>query len=219
MRRYQLAGALLSDSGNPLHVVHRVAHQGQDVDNLLGPDAELLPHAVGVVPGAGFAWVEDGNAVADELEEVLVTGHDRHVEAGRARLCGQRAEHVVRLERLVCEHRHAQRLACFVHVRDLLAQVRRHRRPVRLVVGGELVPEGRPPDVERGRYQGRLLVGDELPQHVDEPEDRVRRPAVRCGESAYRVICTVHLGAAVDQEDGLAGVHRAVGVYPYGVAM
>ena len=37
------------------------------------------------------------------------------------------------------EHRHAERFARFVHVRHLLAQVGRHRRPVRLVVGGELV--------------------------------------------------------------------------------
>ena len=61
---------------------------------------------------------------SDELEEILVARDDRHVEAGRARLHRQRADHVVGLEPLGREHRHAQRFAGLVHERHLLRQIR-----------------------------------------------------------------------------------------------
>ena len=171
------------------------------------------------VPGAGVARIEDGYAVAHELEEVLVAGDDGHPKPGGAGLHGQCPDDVVGLERLVRQHRHAECRASLVHVRHLLAQVGRHGRAIRLVVGGELVPEGRSPDVEGGGDERRPLVRDQLSEHRDEAIDRVRRPPVRCAQSAYRVIRAIHLGAAVDEEDGVGGVHRAVGVYPYGVAM
>ena len=68
----QLARALLADAGHALDVVDRVAHQRQDVDDLLRRDAELLLHALRVVPGAFVARVEDADAVADQLKEILV---------------------------------------------------------------------------------------------------------------------------------------------------
>ena len=211
VRRDQLAGALLADARDPLDVVDRVAHQRQHVDHPAGRDAELLPHSAGVVPRAGVARVEDAHAVADELEEVLVAGDDGHVVPGRAGLFGERPDDVVRLEPRVGQHRHAEGFARLAHPRRLFDQVGGHRRPVRLVVGGERGPEGRPPHVEGGGDQRRLVVGDQLAQHRDEAVDGVRGPAVGRAQPAYRVVRAVHLGAAVDQEDGVAGAHRGPG--------
>jgi hypothetical protein len=60
------------------------------------------PHALGVVPRALVARVEHADAVVHELEEVLVAGDDRHLEAlSAARRTRQRADHVVGLEALV----------------------------------------------------------------------------------------------------------------------
>ena len=47
----------------------------------------------------------------DELKEVLVAGDDRDVEAGRRRLLGHRADHIVGFVALGGEDRHAERLA------------------------------------------------------------------------------------------------------------
>ena len=79
----QLARALLADAGHALDVVDRVAHQREHVDDLVRRDAELLLHARGVVPGALVARVEDADAVADELKEVLVAGDDRRRRSRR----------------------------------------------------------------------------------------------------------------------------------------
>ena len=68
--------------GHALDVVDAVAHQRQHVDHLIRPHAELLDDARRVVPGAFIARVEDANAVADELEEILVAGDDRDLESG-----------------------------------------------------------------------------------------------------------------------------------------
>ena len=88
-----------------------------------GRHAELLGHARGIEPGALVARVVDADAVADQLEEVLVAGDDRHLEAGRRRLRRQRADHIVGLEARAGEDGHAHRLARLVHPGDLLPQV------------------------------------------------------------------------------------------------
>ena len=63
------------------------------------PNFSFTP--VGVEPRAVVLRVVDLDAVVDELEEVLVAGDDRDVEAGLDRLRRQRPDHVVGLEALV----------------------------------------------------------------------------------------------------------------------
>src|SRR6059036_1114553 len=75
----QFARALVADAGDTLDVVDRVAHQAHHVDDLLRRDAELLLHARHVVPGAFVARVVHADAVAHELKEILVHGHDGDV--------------------------------------------------------------------------------------------------------------------------------------------
>ena len=52
-----------------------------------GATPNFSHHAVGVVPGAFVARVVDADAVADQLEEVLVAGDDRRLEAVPRRPC------------------------------------------------------------------------------------------------------------------------------------
>jgi hypothetical protein len=54
-------------------------------------------------------------ACGDELEEILVAGHDRHFEARRMRLHRQRADDIVGLVALVSEHGYAERRAGFLY--------------------------------------------------------------------------------------------------------
>ena len=166
MRRDQLARALLADARHALDVVDAVAHERQHVDDLIGPHAELLDDAGRVEPGALVARVVDADAVADELEEVLVAGDDRDVEALRARACVASVPITSSASKpLERQDGHAERLAGFAHERHLLGEVGRHRRAVRLVVGGELVAERRAGQIERRGDVLRLMIGDELAQH------------------------------------------------------
>ena len=93
---------------------------------------------------------------ADELEEILVAGDDRDVESRGARLHRQRADHVVGLESLERQDGHAERFAGLSHQWHLLGQVGRHRRAVRLVVGGEVVAKRRAGQIERRGDELRL---------------------------------------------------------------
>ena len=143
--------------------------------------------------------VEHFDAVADELEEVLVSGDDRDLEPRGRRLLGQRADHIVRLVPLGCEDRHAERFACVVNERDLLRQILGHRPAVRFVVGGEVVAERAAGQVEGGGDELGLMLLQQLAEHRDEDVDGVGRPALRIPErSAFgrtdgRVERPVHL--------------------------
>ena len=167
------------------------------------PNFSFTP--VGVVPGAFVARVEDADAVADELKEVLVARDDRDVEAGRRRLHRQRPDHIVGFVALGGEDRHAERLARGVHHRNLLRELVRHRRAVRLVVGDEIVAEGAARQIERRGDELRLVLVEQLAEHRDEDVDGVGRRALRVAQqSAFRradrrVIRAVHLRAAVDE--------------------
>ena len=189
-----------ADAGDALYVVHGVAHERQHVHHLVGPHAELLLHAVGVVPRAVVLRVVDPYPVADELEEVLVARHDHDVDRLGLGPARQRADDVVRLVALHGQHGHAQRLTRLVDPGNLFDQVVRHRCPVGLVVGVELLAKCRTADVECGGDVLWLLVVQQLAQHRDEAVHGVRGLAVGAGQAANGVIRAVHLRAAVDQQ-------------------
>ena len=140
VRRNQIARAFFADTRNPLDVVDRVAHQREHVDHLLRSDTEFFFHARRVVPRAFIPRVEhpDPRLIVDELKKILVTSHDGDRTAFGGGPHGQRADHVVGFEACEGQHLNAECLARLVHERDLLGQVRWHRRAVRLVVVAHL---------------------------------------------------------------------------------
>ena len=81
--------ALLADAGNAGDVVDGVAPDGHDVDDFLRRQAERFLDAFRVVQHFA-AGVVERDAVADELEEILVGGGDDDVVAAVARDAGQR---------------------------------------------------------------------------------------------------------------------------------
>ena len=105
------------------------------------------------------------------------------------------------------DNRHAERFARLVHPTDLLREVVRHLHAVRFVIGHELVPERAAREIERRRDVLRTMIAHQFPQHRDEHVHRVRGMALLIGQttSAERVICAVHLRAAVDQEKRRTG--------------
>ena len=173
-----------------------------------------------VVPDAFVARIEDTHPFMHELQHVLVARHDHHIVAGSGCAFGDRADHVVRLEALAVDDRHAHRLAGGVHPRDLSRQIVGHRRAVRLVVAGELLAERGRGEIERRGDELRMLLVEELPQHRDEDVDGVGRAPLRIVQRRAlrgtdgRVKRAMHLGAAVDEEEcRFTGGHRTQSVY------
>jgi hypothetical protein len=145
--------------------------------------------------------VVERNPFADDLEEVLVRGGDDHFPSGVASAAGERADHVVRFEIGIREDRDTQSFHRLVDERHLDREVIRHRLPVALVVLVLLVPERRSRDVERYRHRVRLLVLDQLAQHLDEAIHRVGRHPRGSRKSADGVVRAIEVVRSVDQDE------------------
>ncbi len=180
-------------------VVHGVAHQRQQVDDLVGAHAELLHHRrVRVHPAAGHG-VDQFDARADQLGEVLVAGGngDRHALA--VALQGQGADHIVGFHAGNAQDGQAQRLDDLAHGFDLGAQVVRHRRTVGLVVGIQIVTEGLAGGVDHeGHVLRALLQGGA--QHVDHAEQRAGGFTGRVGQRRKRVERAIQVTGPVNQD-------------------
>ena len=161
---------------------------------------ELRLHAFGVVPGARVARIENTDAVAYELKEILVAGDDSDVEAGGLGLSCNSADHVVRFDPLVRQDRDAECFARLVDRGRLNPELVRHRRTIRLVLGVELGAKRGAAQIERGGDQRRPVVRNQLPEHRYEAVDGVRRAPVGGREPPDAVVGAVHLRAAVDEK-------------------
>ena len=185
--------------GHARDVVDAVAHQRQHVDDLVGADAELVHHRRFAVHAAAAHRVDQGDAGPHELGEILVAGGNGDVDARLAALHRQGADHIVGLDARHAQDRKPQCLDDGAHRLDLGPQIVRHRRPVGLVVGVEIVAERAARRVDHeGRVIGRLL--ERRTQHVDHAEERARRLAVGVGQRRQRMEGAVEVGGTVDQD-------------------
>ena len=158
--------------------------------------------------------VVHGDAVADELHQVLVGGDDGGGGlglAGEPRIGG---DQVVGLEAGLLEAGNFEGVHRLADQRELRNEVFRRVGPVRLVVGIELGAEGLLRFVEYHGEMRRLLLrlhlGQQLPQHVAEAEHGIDLQAVRlAGQRRQRVIGAEDVAGAVHQEEVVALFQRA----------
>jgi hypothetical protein len=216
--------ALRADAGRAGDVIHRVAHQPQEVNDLRGRHAEarLDPRLVAPLDGRHGLFAlhvlrvlphADDPRVADELRHVLVVRDDDGLKSRLGGLHGERADHVVGLEAGRVQDRHVVRLADADDVWNLRFEFFRRRGAVGLVADVHLVTKRRLARLEDRRDVVRLLVGEELPQHAGEDEDGLRHlpPAVRqrlCARAHRREEGAEDVRERVDQKDPLGRLLR-----------
>ena len=182
----------------------RIAHQPQPIHDLIGPHAELVLHAGFVQKDFAELAVhaQDGDVgVAHQLAEVFVVGDDDGLQTRLGGLARQRAHDVVGFVTGQLEHRHAQRLAHAIHIRQLRDQVGRHIGPVRLVVAELLVPEGRLRRVERDAQVIGFVDGHQPPQHHREPINRIGRHPLRVRQATNGVKRAEDVRHAVNEKE------------------
>jgi hypothetical protein len=178
--RDQLAGGLVADARNPGDVVRGIALEADEVRDLLRRDAVAGLDALGRVdldvrdPTGGH---HQRHIVGDELEGVSIRGDDGRLDSRLIGLGRKGGDDVVRLPALELEVAVAEGLDDRAEVRELLAQQVRHRLALGLVV---LRDRGA---VNGVRVPGdgdalRLVVREQLEEHVREAEQRVRGEAV-----------------------------------------
>ena len=204
----QLTCGLVADAGDARDVVRRVALEPDEVGHLVGPDAVagLDPsRRVDVDVGDTAGRHHQADVVRAQLERIPVGRDDAGADALGVGARGERGDHVVGLPALELEVAVPERLDERPEARELLAQQVRHRLAALLVdhVGrpGQL-GSVHGPRVPRHRDRLRPVVGKQLEEHVREPEQRVRRHAVRgrelLGQREERAISEI---VAVDEEE------------------
>ncbi len=189
---------LLADPADARDVVDRVAHEPDDVDPALGLDAVALLH-LGDAGALVEHRVEERDARSDKLLEILVAGHDHDLAARRGEARRERADDVVRLDARHLDHPRPQHLDHPPDEPDLRHELVGHRRAVGLVVGVELVAERAARRVEDEPEVGRVLVFQELQQHVGHAVRRVGRYAARRREKRDRVEGPIDVCARIDE--------------------
>ena len=112
-----------------------------------------------------------------------------------------RPDEVVRLEAGLLEDREAEQPAEALGVLDLRDEIVRHRLSLGLVRRVHLLAERLLVAVEADGDTGRLAVRHVLPPHVEEAQDRVRRPPAGPREPADRVEGAVEIVRGVDERE------------------
>ena len=212
----QLRGGLDADAGHAGHIVGGIAGQRLHLDDLLRRHAEFLDH-FGNADAAILHGVVHRDLVGHELHQILVGGDDG---GGRAALAGEPRigrDQIVGLEADLFQAGQVERAHRLADQRKLRDQIVRRRRPVRLVVGIELVAERDLGFVEDDRQMRRPVilghVAQQLPQHVAEAEHGIDlQPVGFAVQRRQRVIGAENVGGTVDQEHmvALAGFWRAL---------
>jgi hypothetical protein len=202
--RDQLAGGLVADPGNAGDVVGGVALETDEVRHLLGRHPVACEDPLRGVdvdvrdPARGH---HQRDAVGDQLKRVAVGRDDGGLDP---RLVGSRSERgddVVRLPALELEIPVSEGLHDRPEMGELLGQQVRHRPAVDLVLGVELLAV-RGARVPGDRNAFRPVVGQELEEHVREPEERIRREALAGRELlGQREVRAVREVVPVDEEE------------------
>ena len=207
--RDELAGGLVPDPGDAGDVVGGVPLEADEVRHLLRGDpvaGEDPLRRVDVDVGHAARRHHQADVLGAELERVAVGRDHAGLHACLVGARRERGDNVVRLPALELEVPVAEGLDDRPEVGELLAQEVGHRPPVDLVLGVELLPvDGA--RVPRDRDPARPIVGEELEEHVGEPEQGVRGEALgRRQLLGQREVGAVGEVVPVDEEElGRAG--------------
>ena len=194
--------------GDARDVVDRIAYERQIVGDLLGRHAELLLDA-GAIELRVVHRVDERDVAVDELSEILVTGRDDRRGAGGRRLSRERADDVVGLDALDAQQRDSHGLDGLEQRRDLCAQLVGHRRPVGLVLGVQVRAERLAGRVEDDGHVRRLLLVEQLVEHVDDAEHGVGRLTGLGRQHRDRVEGAIQVRRAVDKDERASAHARA----------
>ena len=146
MLRKPLSGSFRAHLLDTRNIVHRIAHQGEVIDNAVRRHSKLLLHPRKIKhagrPAIATHGVHQNDMVVHELGKVFVAGGDHGCHALRSGLAGKRSNDIVSLNAIDNQHGPAQRLHRLKNNWHLGREVFGHGRACCLVVGINSVAKG-----------------------------------------------------------------------------
>ena len=186
----------LLDAG---HVVHRVTHQCQVVDDARGWHTKLGGDAGHVQPLVAHR-VDQRDLLVDQLRQVLVSGRDHDLMPRFSCDPRERADRVVGLDAGHHQHRPAEQADHLVDGLDLLHQRLGHRAAMGLVGGVPLVAKGGALGIEHAdRVLGVHILQRPL-KHGHHAVERTRRHSLGPAQVGQRMVGAVQVAGAVNQQ-------------------
>ncbi len=194
-------GGLFTHTWHTWNVVHLVAHQRQEVDDVLGADPEFLVHASHVQHATGHG-VDQGNVPVDQLRHVLVAGgnDDRPVQR-RAAAC-QGTDDIVSFDPFDAQQWVAHGLDAGMQRLDLHPQIVRHAGAVGLVVGEQGVAERAALGVEHHSEQAVRVLPAQALEHVEHTLHRTGWHALGRGQRWQGMEGAIKVGGTVHEDEG-----------------
>ncbi|MNO98274.1 hypothetical protein D3C76_900150 [compost metagenome] len=197
----QAGSGLLAHARHAGDVVDLVAHQGEEIDDVLRADTKLFVHPGNIHHATGHG-VDQGDMPVHQLRHVLVAGRNDDRAALRRTAARQGADHIVGLHALDAQQRVAQGLDAGMQRFDLHPQVVRHARAVGLVLGEHGIAEGTALGVEHHRKQAVGVLLAQALEHVQHTLHRAGRHALGGGQRRQCVESAVEVGGTVHQDEG-----------------
>ena len=182
-----------TNSGSAGNVIDGVAHQPEQVNDLICRHAELFldpgfvapfdrRHRLFALDHLRVLPHTDDQRVAHKLAHVLVIRDDNSIQISFGGLDGERADHVVSFETGHADDRNVVGFAEAFYVRHLGREIVRHLQPRGFVIGEGFVTKSFFLGLVYCRDVFRLLILQELSQHVGEDVDGLRDLAFRSGQ-------------------------------------
>gem|GEM_PF-3946174 len=183
------------------HVVHLVAHQREIIADLVGAHAEFFLNAFNIQRFTAHR-VHQRYALVHQLRHVLIAGGHHHVPTRFAGHISQSADNVVRFHLRNHQHRPAHQAHQIRQGFRLRAQIVRHRRTRRLIVGKHLVAEILTLRVKHHRAIVMHIIRTQPAQHVQHAIHCPRRRTVgRRQILPHSMIGTVKIRRAVNKKE------------------
>ena len=188
-----------------------------DVDDFIGRDAEFLAHFIRAY-FLGLHAIQHDNARADQLHQIFIRRHDRHIATGVDDIARVSGDEVIGFVVIEFDGGDVEGFDRIADQRKLGNELFRRWRPVCLVFWIDLVAESFPARIEYDGDVGwrfrRLALANELPQHGAKAMHGPDRQTVgRPGQGRQRMEGTKDVARAVDQVDVAAfGDRRIVAI-------
>ena len=203
----ELGGGLGADAGHARDVIDAVPHEREHVADALRRHAELLVH-LGRAEAAVLHGVEHRDVAVAELHEVLVRRADDDLHPGRDGEFCERGDDVVGLEPRDLDLGQAEGVDHAPDHPDLLGELGRHGRAVRLVGAVELLAEVVAGGVVDYAEVGGALLTLDAQDHLAEAVDRARLHPLRRMQRRQRVERAIEVVHRVQHVEARLGSGR-----------
>ena len=191
---------LRADSRHARNVVDRIAHQGEEIGDLLRMHAEALFDPLHV-PALVTGKIPLFDRLTDQLPEILVGRDDDRRTIMSSERTDRAADQIVGLVAGVGEHGQAQRRGYLLAIGELADQLGGRQFAIGLVVRIDRIAKGTGQRfIEADRRMGRFGAFEEIQQEAGKAMHGIDRMAIDIGEiGRNRMPGAEHVKAGVNQ--------------------